>query len=987
MGRTNTTNNDDLGLRKVSSATGFSAGDLIYETAEGIGKLPNSTVSSATFNADGELKLAGPASSPEQGFGTVVPINGGGWGQGSAACKLASGKIALAYYRFNTTNSREYTNENFDCYMRIYNEDGTIDVAETFVGGGTNGVNYRFYGNYSSPVMNICQLSGGNIVVNWCGGNSTGGWPCWAVHNGTTGAQITAPQSDATNQNVRNNMKLLALTNGNFVIAYVANNALQVWHGLYNSTGTAISALSNIGVTMSNANARNSMALCDRHDGNYVLTQQNASSGLQAYVFDGTDKSQVATSDYNSYQAWGCAMCRDSNNDIFIYFSGSGFVRRIDILSSANTLSLPTTPEILTNAMLTAYGAGAGSINNSGFANIAVHNIEGTTKHILWVEISRGLDRMMYFNSDGTSAAETQLVGGAAQNGWNRQKAWVELTNDIRFYTCSSDADPNGRPETVPTGLFYYTINKSALNTGGGSGVSGSLGSVTANTGNYAQASSTIKNAKFFAASSGTTAATNVRTTGGASSVIQKQQVGSSSVPHYGYDVEPRIGGGFYVLTSNNSGVIECRIYDKDYALVSTTTIGQGSHAISTLSYACYITQLGNGKVVIAFADNAASQGTNRVVFTIYSSDLQTVLAEPVVSGRSVYYGTSYTFQIQGLMNEDGDEFCMGYINSSNYSGELAFFEVLADNTINNITTNSMGASYLGSYNSRNFMLCGMPNGDVCTQYQTDGYNANFYDIHRRRVDGSGWTQNEIHSVTSLNYPGNYLRSWKSWSGVSGTAQFPYATNGGELEMRQYNIVDRKRGTTYRCGTSSYNYNYSWGGGMTTANGNANFLMDMDTGKANIYVYSPKINDSDNTLANQYNDVRRNPNNNDRLWNSICMPTKGNEVAIFGCTGNSNFDLSFQVIRIFNEITNIGYDTSSSSAAITLDDPSNRADFLGVAVTDCPAGGSGTIQTKGDAKISSSYADATTAENFNFESRSTNGRSGLQNGRSVTLRE
>tara|TARA_B100001540_G_C15493333_1_gene500179 strand:+ start:102 stop:626 length:525 start_codon:yes stop_codon:yes gene_type:complete len=174
---------------------------------------------------------------------------------------------------------------------------------------------------------------------------------------------------------------------------------------------------------------------------------------------------------------------------------------------------------------------------------------------------------------------------------------------------------------------------------------------------------------------------------------------------------------------------------------------------------------------------------------------------------------------------------------------------------------------------------------------------------------------------------------------------------------------------------------------MTTANGNANFLMDMDTGKANIYVYSPKINDSDNTLANQYNDVRRNPNNNDRLWNSISMPTKGNEVAIFGGSSDQNFGLHFQVIRIFNEITNIGYDTSSSSAAIALDDPSNRADFLGVAVTDCPAGGSGTIQTKGDAKISSSYADATTAENFNFESRSTNGRSGLQTGRSVTLRE
>ena len=254
---------------------------------------------------------------------------------------------------------------------------------------------------------------------------------------------------------------------------------------------------------------------------------------------------------------------------------------------------------------------------------------------------------------------------------------------------------------------------------------------------------------------------------------------------------------------THDASTITVYIYDKDYALVSTTTIGQGDAAIPSNNFIAYITQLGNGKVVIGFSDNNVGNGPNRIRLTIYSSDLQTVLAEPVVSGRSAYVTTGYGFQLQGLMNEDGDEFCMAYINSSNYSGELAFFEVLADNTINNITTNNMGASYLVSYNSRNFMICGMPNGDVCTQYQTDGYNANFYDVHRRRVDGSGWTQCEIHSVSSLNYPGNYLRAWKSWSGPSGTAQFPYATNSGELEMRQYNPADRSRGTTYRCGTSS----------------------------------------------------------------------------------------------------------------------------------------------------------------------------------------
>ena len=982
MGRTNTTNNADLGLRKVSSATGFSAGDLIYETAEGIGKIPNSTVSSGTFEASGELKFAGPASSPEQGFGTVVPINGGGWGSGSAACKLSSGKIALAYYRYKTTNERNNTDESFDCYMRIYNADGTIDVAETYVGGAQAGdSNQRFYGNYTSPIVNICQLTGGNIVVNWCGGTSTGGWPCWAVLNGTTAAIITAGQADASQQNVRNNMKLEALTNGNFVIAYVANNALNVWHGLYNSTGTAISALSNIGVTMSNANARMSMSLCARHDGNYVLTQQNASAGLQAYVFSGTDKSQVSSSDYNSYQAWGTAMCRDSNNDIMIYVMLNGSINRLKILNTGNTLSDVTTG-ILADADLTAYGSGAGLINQSGFSNLAVHNIDGTTKHILWVEISNGLDRVMYFNSDGTAAADTQLVGGAAQSGWNRQKAWVDLTDDVRFYTCASDMTANGRPETVPTGLFHYTINKSSLNVGGGSGVSGSLGSVTATTGNYSETNSTVKNAKFLAASSGATAATNVRTTGGASSVIEKQSVGTSGL--YGYDVEPRIGGGFYVLTHHYTD-ITVYIYDKDYAL-ETTRSGLVTD-IANNTYVASITQLGNGKVVIAYADGGQSHGANKIAFIVYNSDLSSVLTEKISSGRSAYCENNYGVTVQGLMNEDADEFCMGYVSSSNYAGYLSFFRVNADNTIYQITENNMGASYLTSYNSKNWQLCPMPNGDVCTQYMTDGYNACFFDVHRRRVDGSGWTRREISSVSTSNYPGNNLRAWKCWSGVGGTAQFAISESGGDMSLRQYNPADSARGDVYSVRPYSYNYNYSWGSGMTTANGNATFLIDCDTSKAILYNYSPKINDVANTLANQYSDVRRNPNNNDRLWNSICMPTKGNEVAIFGSDSSSNTSINFQVIRIFNEITNIGYDTSTASAAIPLDDPSKRADFLGVAVTDCPAGGSGTIQTKGDAKIGSSFGNAATAENFNFESHSSNGRSGIQSGRSVTLRE
>ena len=95
-------------------------------------------------------------------------------------------------------------------------------------------------------------------------------------------------------------------------------------------------------------------------------------------------------------------------------------------------------------------------------------------------------------------------------------------------------------------------------------------------------------------------------------------------------------------------------------------------------------------------------------------------------------------------MNEDADEFCMGYVSSSNYAGYISFFRVNADNTIYQITENVMGASYLTSYNSKNWQLCPMPNGDVCTQYMTDGYNACFFDVHNCFADVHFFLEQQI---------------------------------------------------------------------------------------------------------------------------------------------------------------------------------------------------------------------------------------------------
>ncbi len=976
MGRVNTTSNDDLGLKQVSSTSGFSAGDLIYETGSGIGKVPSSTVSQASFEASGELKLAGPSSSPKQAFGTVVPIHGGGWGFGSAACKLASGKIAIAYYRYHVTNSREVSaNENYDCYIRIYNTDGTIDVAETYVGGAQGGdANQRYYGYTSTPVINVCQLTGGNIVVNWCGGNATGGWPCWAVLNGTTAAIITAGQADATNQNVKNTMVLEALTNGNFVIAYVANNALNVWHGLYNSTGTAISALSNIGITMSNANARGSLSVCARDDGSYSLAQMNASNGMRNYVFSGTDKSVVNYVDANSIgSTYGTAQCKDSNGDIHIYWGMVGSVKRVTLASSANQpsdMSSPTT--VLLDSDLAAFGGGSGSIGHGGYCKLAAHNFSGKTQHFLYVGIRAGLDRVLFFNSDGSSAADAQTIGGVSTSGWTQQAAFVELADTVRFYTCSSGT--SFQPRTPPTGLWYYNVSINGLNVGGGSGVSGSLGSSTAATGNYSESGSTAKNATFLAAAAGASQSVATRTTGSASNILSDTMITSNL---YGYDVEVKIGGGFYVLTHTYSDV-SVRIYDKDYNILKTKS-GLFTE-IANIGYAASICQLGNGKVVVAFADEGQSNGSNRIQFKIYSADLETVHVDKTSSSSQAYVQDSSGFMCCGLMNEEGDEWCIGYISSSNYAGEVSFY----NDTGTKISTSYMAGSFITSYNTHNFQMCPMPNGDLCVGMALSGYNAVFWDIHRRRIDGTGWATVNIGSSSNNSYYGNYKRTWKRFSGPTGVANFGYVDPSGYLMMRDYNPCDVSIGQ--RSTQSQLMYNNGWGCGGVTAGGNGRFQLNAYSGQKTLYTYNPKFNDPSNTAINIYNNVRV-TNGGGTNMNNQTMPVKGNEVAFFTTSNNTNFNLFMQAFRVFDDPTNIGFSNTTASAGVPLDDPSKRALFLGVAVTDCPAGGSGTIQTKGNAKVSSSYKDASTAENFNFESHSGDGKAGSQVGRSVIIRE
>ena len=976
MGRTNTTNNDDLGLKQVSSATGFSAGDLIYETGSGIGKIPSGTGGNANFSATGELKASGPSAGSKHGFARNLNITASGVGNGEYVCKLSSGKIAVVYYRAKTTNTRANGVESMYVYMRIYNEDGTINVAETAV---TTSTTYQWVGDVTYPMLCVCQLTGGNIVVAWGMEQGSNTYCSYAVHNGTTGAQITAPTQlsttlDGSTASIKSCLRIEPLTGGNCVIAWASEANTNMYHTIINSTGGSVLSARSLGQSYVGASKRDSLSICAREDGNYCVLHAY-SGGYYFHIFDssGTQVAVDSNSGLSGGNIYGSWMTRDSNNQMNMFMLNSGYVYHMTVASGATNLQNLTS--IFQNSDMASFGGGSGQLGAGtyNYGMLRAHCISGTTKNIVYVNVSYGgMDRLLYINSDGSEAASPQVIGGVACNGFVRGGSFVDLTNDVRFYTNSGTLDNQQKPETPPSGIFYYTINKTALNVGGGSGVTGNLGTATAASGAYSESGSTVKKGGFLALADGSTSTTNVRTTG-ATLIKGETLVGNTNATD-GYDLDGRIGGGFFVVQQEDATVY-VHVFDINYNLEKTVTVT--TNAASSSHYQCFICQLGNGKVVVAYGNASGSTGTSGSKFKIYNAAMDTVLVEEMSFGVNVTMTQGYPQGLQGLMGEDGDEFAFAWTRAYGY-GQIGVWK---DDGTKVWGDGTLGRSDLASYTAQSFILCALPNGDIGVAYNTNGYNSYFFGVWRKTVDGTTWYNSEISTLSVSSYSGHDKRSWKSFSGPSGIAGYSIVNSSGYWRYIQHAACDHE----FVQFENSY-ATYNQGAGTWGVAGNmAPFCIIPMSGYTNIFTWSVKINDNTNLNINSYSNVRPTTSN---TYNHQTIPLNGHEAAWFYSSTNSvNGALKFFVVRTMDEVTNIGYTTSTACDPIALDDPSKRAIFLGVAVTDCPAGGSGTIQTKGNGKIGTSYKDASTAENFNFESHSGNGKAGSQVGRSVIIRE
>jgi len=953
MGRSNSTNKEAIGLKKVGSSTGFSVGDPIYETSSGTGKVPDSYVSTATFATNGPLRLQGGGSSGYSTFCTNHVIDKAGVGGGNYIYKLANGNLCYAYGK--TSGTRQTTQENYDIYFKVEQQDGTSVVAETQVS------TTQWDAGSCSAAIAVTQLSGGNVVICWPAGGA--GKLHWRIMNPTNGSAVTSENNLGSTvvQADYGFLHLVPNNAGGWLTLCCGTSSTTPEYFIQDSSDSTVLTATNL-FNISTSTNLNSVGAILRHDGNFLL-HSYVSGGLQVRVINGTTGATIQDSSQNSLTgnpAYGCGATIDSNNDILLFGNISGNLQLWKVESSSNSLS---------STVVNLFSVSEFSYGNwtSSWQAVEVYTLPGTDNHIVWCNQSSGTapNSFHYYDSTGNRLADFQEVGGAQYTDGAKCSYFCEVGDKLRYYTTVTYSQRF--PDNLSEAMFYYQIDPSLYSVLGGSSVTGSLGTASGvSTGAYVESGSTVKGASFRPASSGALQSVQALTQNEATQSFAETELFTTSLNTY--DVCPLDNGGFAVMWMSGSNVY-VRIYDVNGAQASETTISTTAYNVNPAH--CAITQLSNGKIVFVYSSGSG------YAFQCRDADMNVTTAEmplpttQTVNNNGQYYGCA----IGALMTEAQDEWVLLYTASS--MSNSTYIEHYDDTGTSLFTANAGGSPYQ-NYASYNRQICPLANGNYFYAF-SNSYQNNITSFLARRESRTSYRVNCYQDPYGNNsYLGNHKAGWTNYGGNLGAGWVNHSSStNAVISTTPGNMLSSSYYTKTFNSTSTTN---QWKELGVSASGTIQALNLYN--QNNLYVYTSSNWRSVNALYN-FSNVRA---SSAQRFNVSTIPWKGNEMLYFYTDGGSfSAGLYCVGIRAYDEQINIGYDslTSTSEGA---DLASNRAAFLGVAVSDCPAGGSGDVQTKGTVSLASTYKDAS-AESFDFVSRSTDGKSGSQSGRTVTIKE
>lgn len=943
MGR-NSTNNDNSAIgaqfSTVGSSTGFSAGDLVYRTPTTVGTIPDGAFTTASFPNSTPAPLDVTQNLQSSTVGIHSKVGGGQLDFSSA--KLSDGNIVVAYNRASgSTNSVPA--------FQIFDSAGAVVVAETNAsssgtGGGNNG-----------RAVSVVAHSGGGFAVWWMTGSTL-------YHRGfdNTGTATYAETNSgyAFNANSASPILLYPRSDDKYIVYWMDTTSYPNY-AIYDNLGAATYANQVLSSSAVNGYRMAATVLSD----NSLLIGFVQNSGTSVFWYKRTaTNTSTANSSFSCRSESGFAFTLLNNGNIAIYYKNS---------SSRLCYRLYNTGTNTVGSEIEFY---AGATFTTDYNELAVNacTIPGTDTNIVfasWTTSSLfnpagALCYVVVDGATGTLLSPTLFSPGFIPS-WSAYTLYnyfnfIEVGSNMRAYSRSFSFGLNASLTTnyvpISGSTNYVEISKTTYLPVTYQSTSQSRGSTSSVPVNVYSKSNSIPDSASFLASTTTTGFATIT----AGTLLQAETV-IESVSCSSLVLKQLSNGNFIAAYQYNSSplTVKFKVYNQSFSVIAEVSVGTG---IGSTQGAVSVCELTDGKIVVAW----------RSALSTWSIAIYSASYALLTGGISV---TSTRTNSPGCLValNDQNRFALIYSNTSPSVVASIFTNAggLIAGSSSGITSsgfvaaaaNDSGGAYVigGNTTAGSNVLCSslMPNGAssyvFSNVFSISGmlhngqvfYNSNFAACSPSGIFGFMYFQSSASQQMVVSSP--IYSSYSEWTTGSGGA-----SSGEAFAM---------------CATSD---NYFVG--MYSSSGANSPTRISNPASSSIQSSSLRFNGTLPFSSVFATATAKTP--------AVC-PFYG-PYCVFGQRDISGFPV-FVVVAAYTANYPVNITSGVTVSSPIRIGPENGYSLIGVAASDCAAGGVGQVQTKGTAILSSAYP--TTADVFDFTNNVTYGVKGTLNNRVINMED
>lgn len=927
----------------VDTAAGFNQGDMVYASGGDFGRLPNSAVTSASFNVNNTVPyISGNGS----GYGNVTqllnatPYTGafGGSYSNSNTAKLSNGNVVRVGY-----------NTSMQPYFTITDATNVQVVAPTVISTTNTGSTGYF-------VISVAALSGGGFVACW----PSGGTAYFAVYT-NTGTVTTATTNSAQVASNNNPPTVAAQPNGGFIIAST-NSTAFIYLMLYNSTGTTVVKSSAAwSASAGGWDAQQPPSVAVRSDSSFVVVlgyQSNNQVNYMVFTANGVTQSvstNFATSSAgnNTYVVSASTLSDGTTVAIAYTQTSSTSYPCVRLLNGSNVLASEISYQ-------TPFFAS--TLSSNGILGISTF-IKGLAAGGFLLGFQNRLGLLFYVFCDAsgaiTSGYQTGTTGFfriASQtyqsgNFTGQAITVVEYNNTVNILWCDPFNLGLNYSNTCFVAIDPVTFDPvpSTLTT------TTALGTTSLPVSGVVASTQTPQQANFYAANTSFT--TNIRANG--SALFSSIQVTNVQVDSC---ISAALNNGNFVCAYRvfSTTQVLAKIYNTAGVLQTTLTIGTSYSGGANVRYygSVKVTPLTNGNFVVTFINDNTT-----LKHVVYSNTYSIV---------NTFTSPFYTSSSMGGTLNSQRNFDVAPLTSNR------FVVVSTDASSNYVyyvfdstgTTLSQG-NLIASTNTYNHCVAGLPSGGFAYScyYAGNGmYTGSYYNT-------SGNTFTSFSSSTYAFGFSNYTGGMNIAVGQGNSYYIPSYPSSSQVSVYGHAGT---HGTNYSIPVSNlvgYQTTSGWATQLaTTAYGELCALVQYNPNSLCLYVTSSAYYGGNTT----------------NFHSSFNIPyTNGTNYpfSLINLAGR-NMLISYIDNGLFPNIYAVNaeqYMTSlSTTAGVTQSNPTSiSTNMAGIAANSAPANGNGVIQTNGSCQVNSNYSASTPATSFSFGG--TFGVTGQMVGRNVTL--